>query len=86
VQHEHTKTRRARSFIVIALTRYKLGSREQKNVIARTLQNQFDKNRIDLEDKGTRKSPNMRGNNDYFFSHFKYAKKAIEADNSGNLI
>ena len=68
------------------LTRYKLGSREQKNVIARTLQDQFDNNRIDLEDKGTRKSPGMRGDNDYFFSHFKYAEKAIEADNSGKLL
>lgn len=68
------------------LTRYKLGSREQKNVIARTLQDQFDKNGIDLEDKGTRKSPGMRGDNEYFFSHFKYAEKAIEADNSGKLI
>ncbi len=68
------------------LTRYKLGSREQKNVVARTLQDQFDANMIDLEDKGTRKSPNMRGDYDYFFSHFKYAEKGIEADASGNLI
>ena len=68
------------------LTRYKLGSREQKNVVARTLQDQFDNTGIDLEDKGTRKSPGMRGDNDYFFSHFKYAEKAIEADASGKLI
>ena len=68
------------------LTRYKLGSRAQKDVIARTLQDQFDKIGVDLEDKGTRKSPNLRGDNDYFFSHFKYAEKAIEADNSGKLI
>jgi hypothetical protein len=68
------------------LTRYKLGSREQKNVIARTLQDQFDANGVDFEDKGTRKSPGMRGDSDYFFSHFKYAEKAIEADNSGKLI
>lgn len=68
------------------LTRYKLGSREQKNVIARTLQDQFDANGIDLEDKGTRKSPGMRGDNDYFFSHFKYAEKGIELDESGKTI
>ena len=68
------------------LTRYKLGSREQKNVVARTLQDQFDNTGVDLEDKGTRKSPGMRGDNDYFFSHFKYAEKAIEADASGRLI
>lgn len=68
------------------LTRYKLGSREQKNVVARTLQDQFDNTGVDLEDKGTRKSPGMRGDNDYFFSHFKYAEKAIEADASGKLI
>jgi len=68
------------------LTRYKLGSREQKNVIAHTLQTQFNKTGVDLEDKGTRKSPGMRGDNDYFFSHFKYAEKGIEADNSGKLV
>lgn len=68
------------------LTRYKLGSREQKNVIARTLQDQFDNVGVDFEDKSTRKSAAMRGNNDYFFSHFAYAEKAIQLDNSGNLI
>ena len=68
------------------LTRYKLGSREQKNVIAHKLQTQFDKTGVDLEGKGTRKSPGMRGDNDYFFSHFKYAEKGIEADNSGKLV
>jgi len=68
-----------------ALTRYKLGSREVKNVQARTLQDQFDINGIDLEDKGTRKSPNRGGNNDYFFSHFKYAYKTIELDKKGAL-
>ena len=68
------------------LTRYKLGSREQKNVVARTLQDQFDANSVDLEDKGTRKSPGMRGDNDYFFSHFGYAEKGIEIDNSGKLL
>lgn len=68
------------------LTRYKLGSREQKNVVAHTLQKQFNDTGVDLEDKGTRKSATMRGDNDYFFSHFKYAEKGIEADNSGKLI
>lgn len=68
------------------LTRYKLGSREQKNVVARTLQDQFDTNGIDLEDKGTRKSPGKRGDNDYFFSHFGYAEKGIEIDNSGKIV
>ena len=33
-----------------ALTRYRLGSREERNVRARTMQDQFDKNEIDLED------------------------------------
>jgi len=69
-----------------ALTRYRLGSREIKNVKARTLQDQFDANAIDLEDKGTRKSANLRGNNDYFFSHFKYAYKGIELDQSGGVL
>jgi len=69
-----------------ALTRYRLGSREQKNVRARTMQDQFDNAGIDLEDKGTRKSANLRGNNDYYFSHFKYAYKGIDLDKSGKTL
>lgn len=69
-----------------ALVRYKNGSREIKNVRARTLQDQFDALGIDLEDKGTRKSPQLRGDNDYFFSHFKYAYKAIEVDDTGKVL
>ena len=69
-----------------ALVRFKNGSREVKNVRARTLQNQFDNNGIDLQDKGSRSSDNLRGDNDYFFSHFKYAYKAIEIDESGNVL
>jgi len=69
-----------------ALTRFKLGSTEEKNVRARTLQDQFDKAGIDLEDKGTRKSATLRGDNDYYFSHFKYAYKGIELDKSGKTL
>ena len=69
-----------------ALTRYRLGSREIKNVKARTLQDQFDFVGIDLQDKGARKSANLRGSNDYFFSHFKYAYKGIELDQSGGVL
>jgi len=69
-----------------ALTRYKLGSREEKNVRARTMQDQFDNAGIDLEDKNTRKSPTLRGNNQYYFSHFKYAYKGIELDKSGKTL
>ena len=68
-----------------ALTRYRLGSREQKNVLARTLQDQFETNGIDLEDKKTRAS-NRRGPKPYFYSHFKHAYKAIELDHSGNTL
>ena len=68
-----------------ALTRYKLGSREEKSVRARNMQDQFDANSIDLEDKGTRRSSN-RGENDYFFSHFKYAYKGIDVDTTGSVL
>lgn len=68
-----------------ALTRYKLGSREERNQRARKLQDQFDAVGIDLEDKGTRKSSN-RGTSDYFFSHFKYAYKGIEVDSTGKTL
>jgi hypothetical protein len=69
-----------------ALVRYKNGSRDIKNVRARTMQDQFDTLGIDLEDKNTRKSPTLRGNNDYFFSHFKYAQKGIELDEKGAVL
>lgn len=69
-----------------ALTRYKLGSREEKNVKARTMQDQFDKNGIDLEDKTTRRSAKLRGSNDYFFSHFDYAYDGIDLDKSGKIL
>jgi len=69
-----------------ALVRYKNGSRDIKNVRARTMQDQFDQLEIDLQDKGSRASDNLRGDNDYFFSHFKYAQKGIEADESGKVL
>jgi len=69
-----------------ALVRYKNGSREIKNVKARTMQDQFDALGIDLEDKKTRSNVNLRGPNEYFFSHFKYAQKGIEADESGKVL
>ena len=63
-----------------ALVRYKNGSGEIKNVQAFNMQEQFNKLGIDLEDKNTRTNPNLRGDNDYFFSHFKYAQKAVQLD------
>jgi hypothetical protein len=69
-----------------ALVRYKNGSRESRNVCARTLQDQFDNLQIDLQDKGSRSSDNLRGDHDYFFSHFKYAYKGIEIDESGKIL
>lgn len=68
-----------------ALTRYRLGSRDIKNVKSRTLQDQFDNNKIDLEDKKTRNS-NRRGENEYFYSHFKHSYKAIDLDDKGNVL
>lgn len=69
-----------------ALVRYKNGSRDIKNVRARTMQDQFDKAGIDLQDKGSRASDNLRGDHDYFFSHFKYAQKGIEIDETGKVL
>jgi len=69
-----------------ALVRYKNGSRDLKNVRARTMQDQFDFLGIDLQDKGSRASDNLRGDNEYFFSHFKYAQKGIEIDDSGKIL
>ena len=69
-----------------ALVRYKNGSHDIKNVRAKTLQDQFDKNEIDLQDKSSRASDNLRGDNAYFFSHFKYAYKGIELDETGSVL
>ena len=69
-----------------ALVRHKNGSHEIRNVRARTLQDQFDQLGIDLQDKSARASDNLRGDNDYFFSHFKYAYKGIEVDESGRVL
>lgn len=69
-----------------ALTRYKLGSREYRNVVARAMQNQFDLVGVDLQDKGQRKSATLCGDNDYFFSHFDYANKVMKLDDTGDVI
>lgn len=69
-----------------ALVRYKNGSRETKVVRAKTMQDQFDAAEIDLQDKGSRNSDNLRGDNEYFFSHFKYAQKGIEVDEKGRVL
>jgi hypothetical protein len=69
-----------------ALVRYKNGSRDVKVVKARKMQDQFDRAGIDLQDKGSRSSDNLRGDNDYFFSHFKYAQKGIEIDDTGKVL
>ena len=69
-----------------ALVRYKNGSRDIKNVKARTMQDQFDVQEIDLQDKNSRSSDNLRGDHDYFFSHFKYAQKGLDLDESGKVL
>lgn len=69
-----------------ALVRYKNGSHDIKNVLAFNMQTQFDSLGIDLEDKNTRKSEKLRGDNYYFFSHFKYADKAVKLDNKGVVL
>ena len=68
------------------LTRYKLGATEIEVLDAKTLQDQFDSCDVDLEDKATRKSYNLRGSGKHFFSHFKYAYKGIELDKSGKTL
>lgn len=69
-----------------ALVRYKNGSRDKKVVAAKTMQDQFDTAGVDLQDKNSRNSDNLRGENDYFFSHFKYAQKGIEVDEKGRVL
>jgi hypothetical protein len=69
-----------------ALVRYKNGSRDLKVTRARTMQDQFDKVGVDLQDKASRNSENLRGDNEYFMSHFKYAQKGIEIDDSGKTL
>ena len=68
------------------LTRYKLGATEIEVLTAWTLQEQFDACDVDLEDKATRKSDNLRGSGKHFFSHFKYAYKGIDIDQTGGTL
>ena len=69
-----------------ALVRYKNGSRDIKVVRAKVMQDQFDTAGIDLQDKNSRNSDSLRGDNDYFFSHFKYAQKGIDIDDTGKTL
>jgi hypothetical protein len=71
-----------------ALVRYKNNPKngDIKVIRARKLQDQFDTVGIDLQDKGSRASATLTGPNPYFFSHFKYAYKAIEQDASGKML
>lgn len=66
-----------------ALVRYKNNIFELRNVRARIMQDQFDAAEIDLQDKTARSNASLRGDNDYFFSHFKYAQKVMEQDETG---
>jgi hypothetical protein len=50
------------------------------------MQDQFDASGIDLQDKNSRASALLCGDHDYFFSHFKYAQKGIEIDESGKVL
>lgn len=69
-----------------ALVRHKNGSRDIKVVRARVMQDQFDTAGVDLQDKNSRNSASLRGDHNYFFSHFKYAQKGIEVDESGRTL
>jgi hypothetical protein len=69
-----------------ALVRYKNGSKDKKNVLAYKMQQAFDGIGVDLEDKNTRNNPNLRGDNDYFFSHFKYAQKVMDVEKEGDVL
>lgn len=69
-----------------AMVRYKNGSRERVNILAYNMQSAFDAVKVDLEDKNSRNNPSLRGDADYFFSHFKYAQKVMELDQQGVVL
>lgn len=69
-----------------ALTRYALGVRDVRSTRAHMMQEQFNKNNIDLEVKSTRYNPKKCGSRPFFFSHFAYGIKAIEFDSTGTLL
>ena len=68
------------------LVRYSLGNREPKIVMAYKMQQQFDKAGVDLTDKNSRKRMSEDEKACWFFSHFNYAEKGIEADKSGKVL
>lgn len=69
-----------------ALVRYKNGSKEKKNVTAFNMQTQFDLAGVDLQDKSSRNSDTLCGDNEYYFSHFKYAQKSMDVDATGAVL
>lgn len=69
-----------------SLVRYANGSRELRSVRARVMQNKFDSAEIDLQDKRNRNNFNHSGSHRHFFSHFKYALKAMEIDEKGQVL
>jgi hypothetical protein len=69
-----------------ALVRHKNGSLDVKVVRARIMQDQFDRAGVDLQDKNSRNSENLRGMCEYYMSHFKYAQKATEVDDTGKTL
>lgn len=69
-----------------ALVRFKNGSSDIKVIKARKMQDQFDTAGIDLQDKNSRSSDNLKGDNKHFFSHFKYAQKGIDIDDTGRTL
>ena len=68
------------------LVRYSLGNREPKIVMAYKMQQQFDKAKVDLTDKNSRKRMSADEKSNWFISHFNYAEKGIEADKSGKVL
>jgi len=69
-----------------SLVRYKNGVRDIRTVRARTMQDQFDLAEVDLQDKKSRTSVSLRGDHNYFYSHFKSAQQSIDYDQKGKVL
>jgi hypothetical protein len=70
----------------IRLHLFSKGSEDKAVLQARKLQNQFDTNKVDLQEQSHRKSPGKCGPNFNWYSHFDSSYKCIKQDPSGKTL
>jgi hypothetical protein len=70
----------------IRLHLFSKGSEDKAVLQARKIQNQFDTNKVDLQEQSHRRSPGKCGPNFNWYSHFDSSYKCIKQDPSGKTL